>query len=118
MSRLSSHNRFPARLTSLCRVSVLLPFPGARAMGHEISGRSIYGGPDESLEVVLPFELQASFFHSLPIAGLMVTPDQIAQRVLLNPRLRVTTGLPISGKGIAIPIDESDVVDTHADPME
>ena len=70
------------------------------------------------MEIVLPLEMQANLFHSLPIAGLMVTPDAIAQLVLLNPRLRATTGQPSSGNGTAYPIDESSVVRTRADPSD
>ena len=67
------------------------------------------------MEIVLPLEMQANLFHSLPIAGFMVTPDAIAQLVLLNPRLRATTGQPSSGNGAAYPIDKSSVVGTRAD---
>ena len=70
------------------------------------------------MEIVLPLEMQANLFRSLPIAGLMVTPDAIAQLVLLNPRLRATTGRPSSGNGTAYPIDESSVVGTRADPPD
>ncbi len=44
------------------------------------------------MEIVLPLEMQANLFRSLPIAGLMVTPDAIAQLVLLNPRLCIMYG--------------------------
>lgn len=114
----SKEFRFLARLGSVCLVSLLIPMAQAEAIGQEAADRFARGGSENPLEVVLPFEMQARFFHSLPIAGLMVTPDDVAQLVLMNPRLRVTTGWPISGKGIAIPIDESDVVDTPADPID
>ena len=67
------------------------------------------------MEIVLPLEMQTNLFHSLPIAGFMVTPDAIAQLVLLNPRLRATTGQPSSGNWTAYPIDESIGVGTRAD---
>ena len=35
-------------------------------------------GPSNPVDVVLPPGLQGSFFRSLPIAGLLVTPDDIA----------------------------------------
>ncbi|MGH8243991.1 MAG: hypothetical protein ACRETY_11655, partial [Steroidobacteraceae bacterium] len=62
-----------------------------------------------------PPGLHARLFHSLPIAGLLVTPDAVAQLVLMNPRLRATTAHPITGRGAAYPVFESGVVDTHAD---
>lgn len=80
-----NHFRFPARLVADCLVGLLIPIAHA-------SAPAAGGGPDDPIDVLLPFEMQASFFHSLPIAGLMVTPDQVAQLVLTNPRLRVTTG--------------------------
>lgn len=98
--------RFAIRLAA-----VLLCGPGQAALAG-------MGGPDDPIEVILPFDMQAGFFHSLPIAGLMVTPDQVAQLVLTNPRLRVTTGLPFSGMGTAVPVREPVVADTHADPMD
>jgi hypothetical protein len=93
-----------ARIACLSLASASIPLAG--------------GGPTDPIEVVFPPELQASLFHSLPIAGLLVTPDAIAERVLLNPRLRATTSQPSSGKGTAYPIPESNVVSTRADPPD
>jgi hypothetical protein len=74
--------------------------------------------PSNPIDVSLPPELQGNDFHSLPIAGLVVTPDAIAERVLLNPRLRATVSQPFSGMGAAYPIPESSAVSTHADPSD
>lgn len=84
--------------------------------GKQLAGAAP-GSHANPIEISLPIDLQASFFHSLPIAGHMVTPDQVAQLVIPNPRLRVTAGLPYSGKGTAYPIHQSGVADTHADPL-
>jgi hypothetical protein len=80
-------------------------FSGARA------------GADAPIEARLPVEVQPDYFHSLPIAGRIVTPDEVALRVMTNPRLRVTAGLPYSGKGMAYPIHQSGAADTRADPF-
>ena len=95
-----------------------MPVAYANATGQMPGNRAGCGGPEDPMEVVLPLEMQANLFHSLPIAGLMVTPDSIAQLVLLNPRLRATTGHPSSGNGTAYPIDESSGVGTRADPSD
>jgi hypothetical protein len=62
--------------------------------------------------------VQTQFLHSLPIAGLVVTPDAIAERVLPNPRLRATIGTPPTGKGASGPVMEPGVVGTRADPPD
>jgi hypothetical protein len=72
--------------------------------------------PGNPLDVIFPFELQAAAYRSLPIAGLIVTPDDLAQLVLTNPRLRATTNRSSSGKGTAFPIETSGVVLVRADP--
>lgn len=87
----------------------------AAAQAQSARGVPAYGSAEAPVEVILPFELQASLRHSLPIAGHVVTPDMIAQLVTTDPRLRATTGLPYSGKGMAYPIHQSDAVGTHAD---
>ncbi len=92
-----------------------MPAAIAKSTGQEAGEWRDCAGPENSMEIVLPLEMQANLFHSLPIAGLLVSPDSIAQLVLMNPRLRATTGQPSSGMGTAYPIDESSVVDTHAD---
>jgi hypothetical protein len=53
-------------------------------------------------------------FCSLP--ALVSPTDPATQRIIPNPRVRVTAGLPYSGKGTAYPIHQSGVVDTRADP--
>jgi hypothetical protein len=99
---------FPAGLALVCLAVLVMPW--ARA--------ATPGGQENPIEVILPFEMQASFHRSLPIAGHMVTPDQVATLVTTNPRLRVATGQPISGTGTAYPIDESNAADTHADLLQ
>jgi hypothetical protein len=71
--------------------------------------------PANPLDVMLPFELQAAAYRSLPIAGLLVTPDDLAQLVLMNPRLRATTNRSSSGKGTDFLTETSDVVLVRAD---
>jgi hypothetical protein len=83
---------------------------------HEPPGVRPGSGPSNPVDVVLPPGLQVSYFRSLPIAGLLVTPDDIAQLMQTNPRLRATASQPSSGKGAAYPIPESSVVSTRADP--
>jgi hypothetical protein len=56
------------------------------------------------IRFTLPIEMQLSHFH-----------PRLRARVMPNPRLRVTAGLPYSGKGTAFPIHQSGVADTHAD---
>lgn len=111
-----SHVGFPARVITLMLACHCMPAAFANSTGHEPRERPGCGGPADPMDIVLPLEMQANLFRSLPIAGLMVTPDSIAQLVLLNPRLRATTGQPSSGNGTAFPINESGVVDTRADP--
>jgi len=74
--------------------------------------------PSNPVDVVLPPGLQGNFFRSLPIAGLLVTPDDIAQLMQTNPRLRATASQPSSGKGAAYPIPVSSAVSTRADPVD
>ncbi|MEX0733756.1 MAG: hypothetical protein WD944_08280 [Steroidobacteraceae bacterium] len=92
----------PAKNQVRFLASLLIPVAQAGASGQEPPTPAAGGGPDHPIEVLLPFEMQASFFHSLPIAGLMVTPDQIAQLVLTNPRLRVATGADTHADLIAL----------------
>ena len=107
--------RIPARIACLCVASASLPAANANvdaaAPGHQPG----CGGPTDPIEVVLLFDMQATLFHSLPIAGLLVTPDAFAERVLLNPRLRATVSQPSSGMGAAYPIAGSSAVGTRAD---
>ena len=106
--------RISARIACLCLASAWAPVSATRALGDDV--RDVPGsGPDNAIEVVLPPELQAMLFHSLPIAGLLVTPDTIAERVLTHPRLRATAAPPITGKGEVYPVRESGAVGTRAD---
>jgi hypothetical protein len=105
----------PSRILGTCLVALLIPWARAGVAERDAAAMPGTGSADDPIEVILPFEMQASFFHSLPIAGHLVTPDQVAQLVQMNPRLRVTTGQPFSGTGTAQTMDQSNVVDTHAD---
>ncbi len=114
--RISNQLRITARIVAICVACAALPIAAAHANGRVTVNPQACGSPTDPIEVLLPFEMQASYFHSLPIAGLLVTPDNVAQRVLTNPRARATTAKPLSGKkGQAYAIDPSNVVDTRAD---
>jgi hypothetical protein len=112
-----SQIRFPVRIGAVSLVTLLLPMTQVDAISQPRMTEAAYAGSGLANEIRLPVEMQTSLFHSLPIAGHMVTPDQVAERVMTNPRLRVTAGLPYSGKGTANPIYQSGVADTHADPL-
>ena len=105
---------------TLTTLAILAGSPMAPAVNadtlHEPPAGRPGSGPSNPVDVVLPPGLQGSFFRSLPIAGLLVTPDDIAQLMQTNPRLRATASQPSSGKGAAYPILESSVVSTRADP--
>ena len=121
-------------------------------------------GPDNRLEVIVSFDgdgppsaaqvdalrnlgLKGIHFRSLPIAGVVATPYQVAQlaalpgvrslwlndrleyendgsteitgvdRMRTDGKLRSFNGLPFSGKGIGILINDSGIDGTHADLM-
>lgn len=114
----SSQPRILARLAAFVVACAALPLAHAGSSGREPPGAAASGAPDDPIEVVFPPGMHARLFHSLPIAGLLVTPDAVAQLVLMNPRLRATTAHPITGRGAAFPVNESGVVDTHADPSD
>jgi hypothetical protein len=103
-------------LTGVCLLGLVVPFVAAQAM----SGNRVHacGTQENPIEVVLPAEVQASLFHSLPIAGLVSTPDAMAERVLSDPRLRATTVMHLTGKGVAHPVHKPGVVCTHADLID
>jgi hypothetical protein len=105
----------PSRILGSCLVALLIPWASTSVAERDAAAMSGTGSRLDPIEVILPFEMQASFFHSLPIAGHVVTPDQVAQLVQMNPRLRVTTGQPSSGTGAPQATNQSIVVDTHAD---
>ena len=112
----STQVRFTARIVVFCVACAALPFAAANPNGRATVSSQTCGSQGDPTEVALPFETQASYLHSPPIAGLMVTPGSAPRRVLMNPRLRATTARPISGKkGAAYPIDPSSGVVTRAD---
>jgi hypothetical protein len=111
-------HRFAARLAGLGLAFLAPVVAGAHSASAAgtAAGHGACGSREHPIEVVLPFELQANLFHSLPIAGLLVTPDAIAERVLTDPRLRATTDSSLTGMGGPYLVDRPGVVDTHADP--
>jgi hypothetical protein len=106
---MSSFNqvRFTARIVAFCVACAALPFAAANPNGRATVAQQTCGSAGNPVEVLLPFEMQVSYLHSLPTAGLLVTPDAVAQRVLMDPRLRATTSLPTTGKGVVYPIKRS-----------
>jgi hypothetical protein len=108
----------PARVACLGLASALSSAASAHAVVQAAPDCPGCGSRESPIEVALPFALQAQFFHSLPIAGFLVTPDAIAERVLLNPRLRAPTGQPLTGMGQVNPIPGSGVGGTRADPPD
>lgn len=99
--------------TGVCLLGLAVPFVAAQAMSGSRSPAC--GTQENPIEVVLPADFQASLFHSLPIAGLVSTPDAMAERVLQDPRLRATAVTHLTGKGVAHPVHKPGVVCTHAD---
>lgn len=116
-----SNKRLPkvsARIACLSLACAWALQSSAHAIVEASQDRPGYGGPDDPIEVILPPEVQAMLFRSLPIAGLLVTPDAIAERVLTNPRSRATAPPPTTGKGEVHPVLELDAVGTGADPPD
>jgi hypothetical protein len=118
------HSRLPAGLAAFALAMSAPPLAAAHSAGAASqNGHASCGTREHPIEVVLPFEIQANLFHSLPIAGLLpvagllVTPEAIAERVLTNP-LRATTDPPLTGNGGPHPVGRSGVVATHADPPD
>ena len=108
--------RITARIIAVRVICAALPIGAAQASGRAPVAPQSCGSPGDPIEVVLPYEMQASYLNSLPIAGLLVTPDDVGQRVNMNPRVRATTATPVSGKkGLAHPRFPSNVVETRAD---
>lgn len=155
--------RLRARLAALA----LLLLASAPALASVVFGPSLQealneSGPDNRLDVIVSFSgdgplsvaqvnalkslgLKGIHFRSLPIAGVVATPYQIAQlaslpgvrslwlndrlsyendgsteitgvdRMRTDARLRSFNGLPYSGKGIGILINDSGIDGTHAD---
>ena len=113
---ISNRVRFTSRILAFCVACAALPIAAANPNGRATVSSQTCGSQGDPIEVVLPYEMQASYLHSPPIAGLLVTPDQVAQRVLKKPRVRATTVIPVSGKkGLAHLNDPSNVVDARAD---
>ena len=113
---ISSQVRFTARIVALCVACAAMPIAAANLNGRATVSSQTCGSQGDPTEVALPFETQASYLHSPPIAGLMATPGSAPRRVLMNPRVRATSARPISGKkGAAYSIDPSGGVVTRAD---
>ena len=140
------------------------PAFAAVAFGPSLQDALNQAGPDQPLEVIVSFGgtgplsaaqvdglkglgLTGLYFRSLPIAGVVATPYQVAQlaafpgvrslwlndrleyendgsteitgvdRLRAEPRLRSFEGLPISGKGVGVLINDSGIDGTHADLM-
>src|SRR5262245_2570800 len=108
----------PARVAFFGLASVLSSAASAHAVALDASGCAGCGSRASPIEIVLPIELQAQLLYSLPIAGHLVTPDAIAERVLQNPRLRATIGATSTGKGASGPVLEPGVGGTRADPFD
>jgi hypothetical protein len=112
----SSQVRFTARIVVFCVACAVLPFAAANPNGRATASSQTCGSQGDPVEVALPFETQASYLHSPPIAGLVTSLESAARRVPMNPRVRATTARPISGKrGEAYSIDPSGGVVTRAD---
>ena len=112
----SNRIRITARIIAVRVICAALPIGAAHASGRAPVAPQACGSQGDPIGVVLPYEMQASYLNSLPIAGLLVTPDDAGQRVNLNPRVRATTATPVSGKkGLAHPRFPSNVVVTRAD---
>ena len=73
----SNRIRITARIVAVRMICAALPVAAAHANGRVTVNPQTCGSPTDPIEVLLPFEMQASYFHSLPIAGLLVTPDDI-----------------------------------------
>ncbi|MEX0735201.1 MAG: S8 family serine peptidase [Steroidobacteraceae bacterium] len=157
------------RILSLLTILLLGAFSVSVAFANTAFGPSLQealnqSGPDNRLEVIVSFEgdgplsaaqvnalrslgLKGISFRSLPIAGVVATPYQVAQlaslpgvrslwlndrleyendgsteitgvdRMRTDGRLRSFNGLPFSGKGIGVLINDSGIDGTHADLM-
>ncbi|MGH8251653.1 MAG: S8 family serine peptidase [Steroidobacteraceae bacterium] len=155
------------RLGAQCAAACVLLLAAASALASTVFGPSLQralneSGPDNPLEVIVSFDgdgpldtaqvnalkglgLRGIHFRSLPIAGVVATPYQVAQlaalpgvrslwlndrleyendgsteitgvdRMRTDPRLRSFNGLPFSGKGIGVLINDSGIDGTHAD---
>jgi len=115
---ISNQVRFTSRIVAICMICAALPVAAAPASGRASVNPQACGSPTDPNEVLLPYEMQASYFHSQPIAGLLVTPDDLAQRMITTPRGHATTAKPLSGKsGTANPISRSRNVGRRADQI-
>jgi subtilisin family serine protease len=163
MTSIQLLHRWGLRLAAVL-ASTLLAAP---ALAGVVFGPSLQdalndAGPDQRLEVIVSFNgkgplstaqidalkglgLTGLHFRSLPIAGVVATPYQVAElaalpgvrslwlndrleyendgsteitgvdRLRTEQRLRSFEGLPISGKGIGVLINDSGIDGTHAD---
>jgi subtilisin family serine protease len=158
-------HRFAARLAAivLCALAALPAF-AAVAFGPSLRDALNQAGPDDRLEVIVSFDgdgplgaaevnalkslgVTGIYFRSLPIAGVVATPSQVAElaalpgvrslwgndrleyendgsteitgvdRMRADGKLRSFSGLPFSGKGVGVLINDSGIDGTHADLM-
>jgi len=157
------------RILSLLTILLLGVFSVSVAFANTAFGPSLQealnqSGPDDRLEVIVSFAgdgplsaaqvnalrslgLKGIHFRSLPIAGVVATPHQVAQlaslpgvrslwlndrleyendgsteitgvdRMRTDGHLRSFNGLPFSGRGIGVLINDSGIDGTHADLM-
>jgi len=159
----------PSRLRARLAALALCLLAATPAFASVVFGPSLQealnqSGPDNRLEVIVSFSgdgplslaevnalkslgLKGIHFRSLPIAGVVATPYQVAQlaslpgvrslwlndrleyendgsteitgvdRMRTDGRLRSFNGLPFSGKGVGVLINDSGIDGTHADLM-
>jgi hypothetical protein len=114
----SEQVRFIARIAAFCFACAALPYAAANPNARATASGQTCGSQGDPIEVVLPYEMQASYLHSPPIAGLLVMPDDLAQRMITTPRVPPTTARPLSGKsGLEHPISRSRNVGRRADQI-
>ena len=153
----------PGALLILCALAAT-PAVAGIAFGPSLQEALNRAGPDDRLEVIVSYTndgplttaqvdalrsigLRGLYFRSLPIAGVVATPYQVAQlatlpgvrslwlndrleyendgsteitgvdRMRTDSRLRSFDGLPFSGKGVGVLINDSGIDGTHADLM-
>ena len=113
----SNKVRFIARIVAFCVACTALPVAAANLNGRATVSSQTCGSVGDPIEVSLPYEMQHSYLHSPPIAGLLETPDDLAQR-MTTPRVPATTARPLSGKsGLANPMNRSRNVGRRADQI-
>ena len=114
----SNQVRFTARIVAFCVACAALPFAAANANSRPTASSQSCGSHGDPTEVALPYETQASYLHSPPIPGLLVKPDDLAQRMTTTPRVHPMIAKPDSGKsGSAYPVSRSRNVGRRADQI-